>query len=257
MKISFSFLLDCFLSFFVLFILCFILLNFFLPRPFSIIFSVVLSLLSCIIICKKLIEKDKNKNQNAKEKKERNKMCAQFNFATKCEVNDFFERIINKKGYKTERKKSGIFIKSKSLAVFIFFGFVDVNKSQIVKVFNSITSADTAYVLSENFTQDIREFAKRFDGRIILKDANEIYQYLKENDSLPPQKYEFTDKKPKAIELFKNLLDKKKAKRFFALGFLFIIFSYFVPIKTYYLVFGCLFLLFALFLTIFGKAKTD
>ena len=84
-----------------------------------------------------------------------------------------------------------------------------------------------------------------------------IYAFLKENNSLPPEKYEFSDKKLKGLTLLKTLLEKKKAKRFFAFGFIFLAFSYFVPIKVYYVVFGCAFLIFALFLTIFGQTENN
>ena len=46
--------------------------------------------------------------------------------------------------------------------------------------FNTIKNQDVAYVLSENFTAEIKAFAERFDGRIKTIPADDIYFYLKE-----------------------------------------------------------------------------
>ena len=98
------------------------------------------------------------------QEQEKANMLTQLNFLSKREVNDFFEEVILKKVSKTERKKGGIFIKDKNLAVFPFFSFTQVGKAEVVRAYNSIKATDTAYILSEKYTADVVSFANRFDG---------------------------------------------------------------------------------------------
>jgi hypothetical protein len=253
MKLSFSLIADCVFCFICCFLVCFVILNFYIPRQFSISFSSVLSLLFSVIIAKRLISKDRLTKEQKELISQKEKMVTQFNFATRCEVNDFFESVLKKLNYKTERKKGGIFIKDKSVALFPLFGFNQTGKSQIVKVFNSISRGELAYILSETFSDDAFSFAERFDGAITLVKPDEIFSFLKKHDSLPPEKYQVVKKKRKRFSALKNLTLKKKAKPFFWFGVLFLFYSFFIPIKLYYVIFGCVFLIFSIILKAFGK----
>ena len=161
--------------------------------------------------------------------------------------------MLKKLNYKPERKKGGVFIKDKSVALFPLFGFNQTGKSQIVKVFNSISRGEVGYILSETFSDDAFSFAERFDGAIVLVKPDQIFSFLKKHDSLPPEKYQVLKKKRKKFAILKNLALKKKAKPFFWFGVLFLLYSFFVPLKLYYVIFGCIFLILSIILRAFGK----
>lgn len=257
MKFAFTIVLDTIFFLFLSFTLSFAVLNFFVERPFSIVFSAVFSMLFSLIAMKKMIDNSIKNRLRKQEKEELNDMLIQLNFSTKSDNNDLFEKLINRLGYQTERKKGGIFLLEKDVAVFIAFGFNDVGKAEIVKAFNSIRKNDVAYILSETFSQDVTAFASRFMGRIVLVDGKSVYASLKEHDALPEKKYAITPEKQHGFKLFRNLLLKRKAKSYLTFGLIFLFTSYFVPIKLYYVIFGCIFLIAALSCKLFGIKETE
>lgn len=183
-------------------------------------------------------------------------MVIQLNLCTTTEQTDILEKALKIAGYSPERKRGFIYFPKKNTAIFCKFGFDGVSKTDIVKVFNTIKKDDTAFILSEKFSSDIADFASRFDGRIELISSDKVYKFLSENDCLPQQKFTMHPKSPLKLSALKNLLEKKKAKTHFVLGILFLAISYFVPIKIYYIVFGCIFLIFALICRLFGREKS-
>lgn len=257
MKFAFTVFLDVLFFLFLSFSLSFAVLNFFVDRPFSIVFSAVFAALFSLIATRKMIDNFVKTRLKKQEKEELDDMLIQFNFSTKTDNNDLFEKLINRLGYQTERKKGGIFLTEKTAAVFVAFGFNDVGKSEIVKVFNSIRKNDVAYILSETFSQDVTSFAARFMGRIILVDGKTVYTSLKSHDALPEKKYAITPEKQHGLKLFRNLLLKRKAKSYLTFGLIFLFTSYFMPIKLYYVIFGCVFLIAALFCKLFGIKETE
>jgi hypothetical protein len=224
-------------------------------KPYSIVISATLSGIISLFAMRKMINNAIKNRLKKQEKEEYEDMLIQLNFSSRADNNNLFEKLINNLGYQTERKKNGIFLKEKNACVFLAFGFNPVSKADIVKVFNSIRQTDTAFILAETFSPDIKSFADRFMGRIITVDGKAVYTALKKHDALPPKKYAVSPEKQHGIKLFNNLLLKRKAKSYFTFGLIFLATSYFVPIKLYYLVFGCIFLLASLLCKLFGKEQ--
>ena len=189
------------------------------------------------------------------EQKEKETVITQLKLYTATEQNDFFQKVISLHGKNTERKKSGLFVKDTPFALFPIFTFDGVKKSDIVRVFNSIKKEQTAYILSDSFTVEVKDFAERFDGRVKTVDGNNVYKLLKEKNIFPQIKHAFPEKKKLSLSSLKNLLEKKKAKNFLVLGLLFIATSYFMPLKTYYIICGTVFLIFSLILRLYGKTN--
>lgn len=257
MKITLSFILDAIFTALISFLISLIILSYFLRPPFSIVFSVVFGLLFCLLFIKISTDKQKKNDLSLADKKAKEIMLTQLKLYTPTEQNDFFQKVILAQGKSVERKKGGLFVKETPFAVFPLFNFDGVKKSEIVRAFNSIKKEQTAYILADDFSLEVKEFAERFDGRIKTVDGEELYKFLSEKNLLPQVKYSFPEKKKAGLLSLKNLLEKKKSKNFLVLGLIFIATSYFMPIKTYYIIWGTAFLIFSLILRLYGKPSAN
>ncbi len=253
MKTITATILDAVFTAILAFFLCIVLLGYLLRPPASIIFSIILSLIFTALFVKYSLSKNKKVRLSKADKKAKEIMVSQLKLYTATEQNDFLEKVIKESKNAVERKKGGLFVKNKDCAVFCFYSYDGIRKTDIVKVFNSINKTQTAFVLSDTFPPDVKDFAERFDGRIITVDDQELFSYLNEKNLLPKSKHLFKERKKYDFSLFKNLLKKKKAKNFLIFGLVFLLTSYFVPIKTYYIICGTLFLIFSLILHLYGK----
>lgn len=253
MKFSLSSLTDSIFTLIVTFILSFLTLNYFFSRSLAIVFSGILSLLFSILTFKVINDKKIKFRLSKKESEDLNKIISQLNLSTPLEQLSLFDKALKKDGYSLENKNSFLYLPEKKIAIFLNFKFDSTTKTDIVKAFNLVNKADKIYILAENFSKEIEDFASRFDGRINLISANKIYHFLVKTEVFPKTKIELkTSKKVKFSDLI-VLLDKKKAKTHLGLGVIFLTLSYFVPIKLYYIIFGCSFLILSLFCRLFGR----
>ena len=253
MKITLPIISDVLFSAIISFILSFVLLNYFFDRLPAIALSLTLALIFAILVLKHATSKREKVKLSAREKRERDIALSQLNLYTTTEKNDLFERAVKNAGYQTKRRHGGIYVCNKNSFLFPFFSFDGVSKTDVVKVFNAISNKDTAYIISGKFSDEVIEFANRFDGRIVSVDFDIAFKYLSENGALPRQKFAFKDKKPLNFSILKTLFLKKNAKKLFFFGILFLFSSNFVSLKIYYVVFGCMFLISALYSKLFGK----
>ena len=255
MKTFFSLISDCFFTLVLTFIISFIILNYLIERPFSIAFSFILASLVTMLFFKISHGKyNKMLSQNLEQKEYENALFS-LNFSTPIQNNLLLIKALNKKGYASERKKGGVFLPSHKVAVFLFFSFTDVTKAQVVKVFNSIPSDYTAYIVAPTFSEDVTSFICRFDGKIKQRNGKEFYAFLKDADCQIKERVTFKKEK-KGLSLFKTLLEKRKAKRFLSFGLILLLMTFIVPFKIYYTVCGCIFLIYALILHLFGKTES-
>ncbi len=252
MKFSLPLIIDCIFSAFITFLLSLIIFNYFTEKGVAITFSVTLGLIAGLFSFKILRKKQASNELKKEERQELENMLTQFNFSSSTETLDFFIKLFSSKGYLVEKKKGIIYFKNENAAIFIKFGFLDVNKSDVVKFFNLLRKNDKGYIISESFSLDVSSFISRFDNRLFAIDGQQIYRYLKKNDALPETKYSFFSEPQKGFKLLKNLLYKDKAKNYLVFGLTFLLMSYFFPFKVYYVISGILFLLAALISRLFG-----
>ena len=256
MKFSLSFFIDLVFSTLIGFLLFLIIVNCFLEKPYSLVMSISLSLILAVFVFRYLKIKHKKFCAKKYDQALYESAVMQFNLMTKLELISFFESSLQKLNVLAERKHGGIFIKEKNVYLFFKFSFEQVNKADIVRVFNSKEKDAKAYLLAENFSEDIKAFAKRFDN-VYLCDAFEVFTYLKEKQCLPENKYQLSQPKFNKIKALKSLFQRKKAKTFLLLGISFLFMSYFVIFKIYYLVCATIFLTLSLVCLLFGKRKGD
>lgn len=253
MRIKPSLIIDALFCAFIWFILIFVILYYFFPRPLAITFSAVIAFLLAAIFIKRALLKQEKIYLSQKQKKERDAALTALKLSSHDKRCATFEKALNNAKYSTEYKSGGIIIKDKNSALFPLFSFDSLTKTDVVKVFNSVESNSVAYILCDDCPPDIKNFADRFDGRIKIYGADEAYKFLSDNKSLPEMKFALSEKKPLTISAFKNIFQKKKAKSLLGFGLIFIAMSYFVSIKTYYVVCGCAFLFLALICRLYGK----
>lgn len=93
----------------------------------------------------------------------------------------------------------------------------------------------------------------RFNGRIEFVDSEKVYDFLEKNNALPREKLYINQSCHGLKTFFRKLIKKKHANKFLAFGTTFIFMSWLVPIKIYYVIFGCIFLMFSLLCRLYGQ----
>ena len=252
MKIPFTLIIDAIFYLLASFTLSFIAVNYFISRPASYVLSVTFALIFTIF-CVKISLNKRQRNFSSKEKEKRyRRAMTSLNLSDEKSVTELFEKALKAEGFLTEKKKSGIFISENNTTAFFTFRFDGVTKTDIVKCFNKICKTQKAEIYSETFSDEVKAFAARFGGKIILKDGRDAFNLLEKHALLPKEKISLDEETKKGFD-FTRLLDKKRAKSYLAFGLIFTLLSYFAPIKGYYLVFGASFLILSLVLRLFGK----
>ena len=246
-------LLDSAFSAFICFVLSFLIINFYVKRPFSIIFSVCIAIPVFIIALERIKKSNQLKGANNKHRIALENMVYSLCLLERAKLLELFERAINSLDVKTIKKKHGIFIESKNCAVFPIFNFDGITKTDVVKVFNSITKPQKAYIVGEKLSAEVKSFMDRFNQNIEFIDAEKTYQFLEKTNCLPPERLSLTRGEGKKMAFFKRIITRKHSSKFLAFGFLFILSSWFVPIKMYYVVYGCIFLMLSLICRLYGQ----
>lgn len=234
------------------FFLFFIPVNFYLPRPASYVFSATLAIIFTLFTVKLSFKRKNKKFLSAEKEKKFNSVMVKLNLADEKYAADLFDAAFRAEGFLTEKKRDGVYIPEKNTTAFFRFGFDGVTKTDVVKCFNKILKSQKAEIYAENFSEEVKVFAARFGGKIILTDGRAAYSLLEKHGLLPKKDFTIDNEKKSGFD-FSRLLDKKRAKNYFVFGLLFVFLSYIAPIKGYYLVFGAVFLIFALILKLFGK----
>lgn len=236
------------LAWFFLFLILF---NYIVKRPYSYILSATFSLAFTLIFIKISNSKKDKKTLSREQEKQYLSAMTELSLKPKVKQKELFNALFIKENYYPTAKKDGIFLTEKNALVFIKFDFEKVNKAYIVKIFNKLDSGEIAEIYSEDYDKEVTDFAKLFKGRIVLKDGKDTFALLEKNGLLPETTLSINAQKPKAD--FSLLLNKKRAKNYLFFGLSFVILSYIVPIKIYYLIFGGIFLALSLVLRFFGK----
>lgn len=237
------------------FIILLILFSYFVPHPFNVILSGVIALLLSLFAYKYQIKKGKKRGDDIILNKKYLDTMAQFCLTPTTELLDLVENLAKKENLVVERKKGGIFLKEKNIFVFIKFTFDGINKTDVVKYFNRVTQKEKVVILSNEFSDSVREFAERFNGKIILIDGRLLYKRLAYHQMLPENRYTILNKQVAKPKILANLNNKKRAKSFFTFGLIFLGMSYFAPIKLFYLIVGGLMIITSLVLRLYGKTE--
>ena len=255
MRISFLTFLDSAFTAFLSFICLFLILNFYIEQPYSIIFG------ACIAVPIFLLAFEKNNKRYAQQSidKQKNKtvldMCNALCLLDPIKTIELFERAINRRGFRTIKKKGGIYVEQTNAFVFIASSFDGITKTDVVRAFNKISAKDKVYIFGESASTELLSFIGRFNQRIVFVDANKTYELLNSANCLPKETI-LSKTKPNGFgKVFSRLFVRKNSKKFLGFGFFFLFMSAFVVIKIYYIICACIFITLSLFCRLFGKEE--
>jgi hypothetical protein len=237
--------------FFGLFILAVVLLNYFIPYPYTIIISLSISIIFTMFSVKRMNFTRSKKGKELLEKKKTAKAVTALNLMKKQDLDTLLIKALDLLDAKAVN--GGYYCKSQNKGFLFKFGFEKVTKADVVRAFN--LGGEKAEIYAESFDKEVVEFAGRFNGKIELFDGVKTVNLLSSKGVLPSENYSsfYTEKKKPVFK--KELLYKKNAKKFLIFGVTFCFFSFFAPIKAYYLICGGLMISYSIFLMLYGKEK--
>ena len=242
-----SLILDLLFIFIACFIVCLCVFYYFIAYPFSIIVSVSVALIITVFASKILLTKQGKTKLKEKDKKSYLESMIRLNLMKENKLIDLFVLAIAK-SEKVSKIKNGFYHYATNTLYIVKFCFEGITKKDVVKAFNQLERQEDKVVFyCESYSQEIKDFAQRFNGKITLcgEDITKA----------PTEDFSSYYKEKKKVRFKTEILDRKNAKKFFLFGAVFCAFSFFVPIKAYYLFCGCAMMTFAVFLKLFGKTQ--
>ncbi len=255
-SVYFSVILDSVFCCFLYLLLSQVLFSYFFDNPISLTLAVTLTLVLTLFTVKVLFEKRKKKGLLSLDDKIKNQIVFNLHFMPKSKLTALFMQAYSNLNVKCEKKREGIYLTDKKTLVILKFGYQEVSKADVVKAFNLIKKDQTVEIYSDEFSLGVQDFAKRFVN-VYLKDAVDAVKLLKDGNSLDQIKDLQVETTPQKPNFIKNVFNKKRAKTFFGFGIFFLLSSFIVPIKTYYVISGSIMLIFSLVCIFFGNRTTQ
>ncbi len=177
-------------------------------------------------------------------------------FMRKASQLSLFERVFAKIKVHTTSKNGRLYLPEYGAVIFLRFDFDSVKKSEFIKFYNLLADGEIGIIFSSSFPPEIKAFADNFSGKIRLFNGNDVYMLFKRAGIFPENDVRFYKEKEKKWD-FSLLFNKKRARNYFLFGIIFLLYSFIVPIKLYYVIVGTLFLIFAITVKLFGKTEED
>lgn len=251
--LSLSIVSDCLFAGFTGFLFAMIIFGFFLTAPFTFILSGLAGALTALVGVKVFLKKKGASIKSKEDQRLYDEFIEGLNLMSPKNIDDFFIGAAKTSGLIAVKKRGFIYIADKKCALFTVFNYAEPRKTDVVKAFNALSKGDKAAIISKDFSEELKAFAARFDGKIVLVDGKTLFYRLKENNALQIPKNRLPLTPPAKNKPIKNFLDRKKSKTYLLFGLLFFLFGFISPFKTYYAVCGAFFLLVSLILRFFGK----
>lgn len=244
---------DSLFSAFIAFIVAFIFLNFYLERKLCIILSVIISLPVFFIALKRINEQRSLAFIKKQTQKKIDKTNCLLCFLEKTKLFSLFEDALTKKGYTVINKKYGLLIENENALIIPIFNFDEITKTDVVKAYNYLKKEQTAYIFGNSVSAELSSFIQRFNNKVMFIGGEKTYSLLEQTNCLPQNDLPLSINTLTIKKAIATLLSKVNSKKFLLFGTLFILMSYFAPLKLYYIIVGALFLIFALIVRLFGK----
>ena len=222
--------------------------------PVNLFFGLFVSLivlLFSIIIAKNSVRKRKQKSSYEQKV---SRVVYALSFASKKKgLSVFYSEIL--KQDETAKLYQNKIVLSNGTSVYNLFSFNPPSKADLVRCFN-LSNAKKSVILCDFATKEVKDFARAFKGKIEIKEKDEIFKnFLPEKDAVLDA-FVPIDFNKKNRPNFSALISKKNAGKILAFGIFFLLTSFFVPIKLYYIIVGSIMLIFGCTVLIFAKKKT-
>ena len=149
---------------------------------------------------------------------------------------DLFARALA--NYQPQRKSDRILFRREGLrcALFVKFSREPLTDRDVAEFVRSERTADEIYILCRSSEFPARTLAEGYTScRVILYEQSEIFRMLRKHETFPAQPPE-----PKAglSRLFSRMFLARNAKGYFLAGLVILAFSFFSPLRIYYLAAG-------------------
>ena len=142
--------------------------------------------------------------------------------------------------------KKGIYVRENDAYVYPFFSFDGVKKDDLSFAYTA-SGGKKAIVLAPAYSAELTLFARTFGDKLRLLSGNEVYALFKKAGMLPhaalPENA--LSKKEKLYALLRTVFTRRRAPKYFLFGITFLLFSFLVPYKLYYILFGTLLTVFS------------
>ncbi|MBQ9514246.1 MAG: hypothetical protein IJR66_04645 [Clostridia bacterium] len=233
------------------FLLSFFIFNYFTKRPYSYVLALSLSL-AVSVLAFKIISSAYISNKNASGnsrlvKNTLNHLC----LSKEKDVKDLFYSAFIKKGYVAEIKRRYILLPKEKLQLFFVFSFDGLTKKDVVAVYNMLSQSNRAVIYTNEISEEVKDFVIRFNKKINVFYGKEVFDFLKDCEVLPDIDFVLEEITAPKITA-KTFIEKKKAKNYFVFGIIFLLLSFFVPLKLYYIIAGGIMISLSLFARLFG-----
>lgn len=249
-----SVLTDGLFSYLICFIAAFSVAACFIPRPAAFVAAITLSSVLMIFIVKRLLNRKDRATAARGEKKAVEDALTALNLHDANDNLSLFKSAYEKKGVAVKTTENALHLTNEKTAVCPVFGFDGLTKTDVVRAANTRFTGENVIIYTAEASAGVKEFAERFYGLTLIY-GDETYLFLKDADCLPKTE-EGTFNPPKKSKI-SNVLSKKKAKTFFGFGVFFLLSSFFVPYKAYYVVSGVIMAVLAVVSLLFGKPKSE
>ena len=153
--------------------------------------------------------------------------------------------------------KNGLFI-SGGRKVAYKFSARPLGVDEIIEAYKSTPKNTSLVFFGTAFDSEAVRFSESLSLRIKLVDFSALYLLLAKYDCMPEIPTDTPPVKKRSLGIIKTMIesfDKKKAKNFAFYGFITLVLSRFVMYKIYYIITGCLFIIYAIILKFFAKPK--
>lgn len=253
-SLTISAILDTIFCLFCSFAVAFVVIRYFLPLTPTYILSILLSITVSVVTFCTLKNKTTKTALNKKENSHRIKIIGQLCFLTKQQQSEEFYKALLISGKKINKIPLGLVIDDE-YSLYPAFTFNNLSPQDLADIKRIDKSNLPITVYAIEFDEKTTDFAKKLD--ITLKNSVDAYSLFKSANYYPELKVEFAETKKSVRNILQTFLTKKHAKSFALSGLSLLFLSFLTPFKIYYIIFGCILMIFAILSKFYGKKNTQ
>lgn len=248
----------CLVSFSVLFLLR----SFKIPLVLALILAIICGISGSYLLFLRLNKKQKLFALKKSEEEEKNSLCFYLKLASENETNKFFKSrlpfLLNELSPTSQQEQTNelheqtdtnheLFLNG--YAFFPIFRFSDLSGDDIANLYPEFKNYSTPVILCDGFSSGAQTLTEKLG--VILFDGNQLYRALKKHDAIPS---EFPVKTVTPVKRKRRNIAfaKSNSRRFFSSGAILLLSSVFIPYSVYYIIVGCILLITAVLVRIFG-----
>ena len=253
-----SFISDCIFVFVFSFLVFFTPISYYMNgKTAAIIISACFSVITLALFCLASKKKYGKITLKKADEKKYSELKNYLLLADDKEVEKILFAMLKKSENQPISSKNGLFI-SDGRKVAYKFSARPSGVDEIIEAYKSTPKNTSLVFFGTAFDSEAVRFSESLSLRIKLVDFSALYLLLAKYDCMPEIPTDTPPVKKRSLGIIKTMIesfDKKKAKNFAFYGFITLVLSRFVMYKIYYIITGCLFIIYAIILKFFAKPK--